>query len=77
MALLNFMAGVSDQKCWYDSLDLATATSNVNVEPHFSPQFLNLIEVIMVEDGLQMPTTPLEAFDLYMHLSDSISSMLD
>ena len=71
------MAGVSDQKCWYDSLDLATAKSNVDVEPRFSPQFLNLIEVIMDEDSLCMPTTPLEAYDLYVHLTDSISSMLN
>ena len=73
----NLLIGVSDQKCWYDSLDLATARSNVDVEPHFSPQFLNLIEVIMDEDSLRMPTTPLEAYDLYMHLTYSISSMLD
>ena len=72
-----YMAGVSDQKCGYDSMDLATAESNINVEPHFSPHFLSLLEIIMDEDSLHMPTTPLEALDLYLHLTDSISSMLD
>lgn len=71
------MSGVSDQKCGYDSMDLATAESNINVEPHFSQQFLDLIEIIMTEDSLHMPTTPREAFDLYLHITDSISSMLD
>ena len=55
-------------------MDFALAESYVDVHPSFSSEFLNLIEIIMNEDGLRTPTTPVEAFDMYLYLTDAITN---
>ena len=55
-------------------MDFALAESYVDVHPSFSSEFLNLIEIIMNEDDLRMPITPVEAFDMYLDLTDAITN---
>ena len=58
-------------------MDFALVESYVDVQPLFSLEFLNLIEIITNEDALCMPTTPLEAFDMYLYLTDNITNNND
>lgn len=71
----SILIGVTDQKCHYNILDLVVAESSVEPESQFTLEFLNLVKLIMDEDGLCMPTTPREAVDLYLHLTDTIDTM--
>ena len=66
------ITGVQDQKCAVDSLDLEVAERHAGSVLALSPEFINLVTIIMQEDGLSKPNNPREAFDLYMHLVDAI-----
>lgn len=66
------ITGVQDQKCVVDALDLDVAEQHAGSVPALSVEFINLVTIIMQEDGLSKPNNPCEAFDLYMHLVDTI-----
>ena len=64
--------GVRDQKFAVNPLDLEIAEQETGSLPELSVEFVDLVTIIMQEDNLSIPTNPREAFDLYMHLLNSI-----
>lgn len=69
------MRGYDDCSTTYSDLDMEFTMQYIKEKPFLTVQFLTLTNILIEEENLQKPTTPMEALIFYLDLVHLINTI--